>query len=197
MGLEAATYIEDLVDTNPTGADDKNQGDNHLRLIKEVLQNQFPNLGAAAMTATSAELTGFVPTGCVIMWTGTSGNIPTGWTICDGTSGTPNLTSQFVLAGTSSGTTGGSNDTVSRASEFLALSVANMPAHNHHSGANSLLIGGASGSGVPTGTAGGNTVGTEATVGSGSPFQMTMPAVTGANTPAYYTLVYIMKTQEY
>ena len=56
MGLESATYIEDLVGTNPTGADDKNQGDNHLRLIKDVLQNQFPNLGDAAVTTTAVEL---------------------------------------------------------------------------------------------------------------------------------------------
>jgi hypothetical protein len=56
MGLEAATYIEDLVGTNPTGTDDKNQGDNHLRLIKDVLQNQFPSLGGVAVSVAAAKL---------------------------------------------------------------------------------------------------------------------------------------------
>lgn len=56
MGLEAATYISQLVETNPTGADDKNQGDNHLRMIKAVLKTQFPNLNANAVSATVDEL---------------------------------------------------------------------------------------------------------------------------------------------
>jgi len=56
MGLETATYIDQLVGTNPTGTDDKNQGDNHLRLIKDVLQNQFPSLGEVAVAATATEL---------------------------------------------------------------------------------------------------------------------------------------------
>lgn len=56
MGLETATYITDLVSTNPLGTDSKAQGDNHIRLLKEVLKTQFPNLGSAAVTATAAEI---------------------------------------------------------------------------------------------------------------------------------------------
>jgi len=44
MGLETATYISDLVPANPGSNDNVSQGDNHLRLIKEVLQNTFPGL---------------------------------------------------------------------------------------------------------------------------------------------------------
>ena len=55
MGLETATYINQLVDTNPTGTDPKSQGDNHLRLIKSTLQNTFPNI-TGEVTATQAEL---------------------------------------------------------------------------------------------------------------------------------------------
>jgi hypothetical protein len=43
MGLETATYVSSLVATNPTGADQKRQGDDHLRLIKSTLQATFPN----------------------------------------------------------------------------------------------------------------------------------------------------------
>lgn len=44
MGLEAATYIHQLDPLNPTGADEKLQGDDHLRLLKSTLQNTFPNV---------------------------------------------------------------------------------------------------------------------------------------------------------
>ena len=43
MTLETATYINDLQPVNPPGTDPTSQGDDHLRLIKQVLQNQFPN----------------------------------------------------------------------------------------------------------------------------------------------------------
>jgi len=56
MGLETATYISQLVDTNPTASDPVSQGDDHLRLVKSVLQSQFTTLGAAAVTTTAAEL---------------------------------------------------------------------------------------------------------------------------------------------
>src|SRR5262249_18360130 len=42
-----ATYISDLVPTNPTGSDQKAQGDDHIRLIKKVLQNTFPTANGA------------------------------------------------------------------------------------------------------------------------------------------------------
>lgn len=45
MGLESANYIADLVNTNPLSADQKNQGDDHIRMLKSVLQNTFPGLG--------------------------------------------------------------------------------------------------------------------------------------------------------
>lgn len=58
MGLESGTYISDLVVTNPVGSsDDINQGDDHIRLLKTVLRNTFPNL-TGAMTATQDALNG-------------------------------------------------------------------------------------------------------------------------------------------
>jgi len=48
MGLESATYIDGLVTSNPLGDDSFRQGDDHLRLIKAVLQNSFPNIAGAA-----------------------------------------------------------------------------------------------------------------------------------------------------
>ena len=55
MGLESATYINDLVNSNPTGLDEVNKGDDHLRLIKSVLQNSFVDIGGP-VTANDTEL---------------------------------------------------------------------------------------------------------------------------------------------
>lgn len=44
MALESATHIQDLVSTNPQGSDQKAQGDDHIRLIKEVLKRDFPDV---------------------------------------------------------------------------------------------------------------------------------------------------------
>lgn len=66
----------------------------------------------------------FIPTGLIIIWN--SLTAPTGWAICDGTNGTPNLTDKFVIASGqtySPGQTGGAYN--------VTLSNANLPSHNH------------------------------------------------------------------
>lgn len=55
MGLESATYIDGLVETNPTSSDNANQGDNHLRLIKAAIKATFPNI-TGPVTATHTAL---------------------------------------------------------------------------------------------------------------------------------------------
>ncbi len=43
MGLETGSFIGDLVSSNPIGSSDpKSQGDDHIRLLKAVLQGTFP-----------------------------------------------------------------------------------------------------------------------------------------------------------
>ena len=56
MGVETATFISQLSATNPLGTDPISEGDDQIRLVKEVLQAQFTSLGAAAVTGTAAEL---------------------------------------------------------------------------------------------------------------------------------------------
>jgi len=52
-----------------------------------------------------------LPSGCIVIWTGTIANIPSGYVICDGNNSTPNLLAKFVegvaTAATNPGTTGG------------------------------------------------------------------------------------------
>ena len=55
MTVETATYISQLNPTLPTSGDPKAEGDNHIRLGKSVMQNQWPNFTAAAVLATVAE----------------------------------------------------------------------------------------------------------------------------------------------
>ena len=62
MGLESGTYINDLVTTNPVGATDQKQyGDNHIRLIKATLKATFPNM-AGALARVSAKSGGYTVT---------------------------------------------------------------------------------------------------------------------------------------
>lgn len=55
MALESATYISDLVSTNPTSSDNLSQGDDHLRLLKSTIKATFPNV-SGAVTPTHTEL---------------------------------------------------------------------------------------------------------------------------------------------
>ncbi len=55
MGLETGTFIDDLVVTNPLGTDDRSSADDHMRLLKSVLKNSFPQVDGA-INATVTEL---------------------------------------------------------------------------------------------------------------------------------------------
>ena len=58
MGLEAntsSTYVTGLVPANPTSNDNVSDGDNHIRLLKDVVQRSFPNI-AGEVSATHTEL---------------------------------------------------------------------------------------------------------------------------------------------
>ena len=56
MPVETATFISQLSATNPLATDPISEGDDQIRLVKEVLQAQITTLGAAALTTTAAEL---------------------------------------------------------------------------------------------------------------------------------------------
>jgi len=44
MALESGNYLNNLVKTNPTAADPVSEGEDHLQLIKKVLQQSFPSV---------------------------------------------------------------------------------------------------------------------------------------------------------
>jgi hypothetical protein len=61
MALEEGTYIDSLVSSNPTAADNVAQGDDHIRLIKSTISNTFPNL-TGAVSASHSDLNAVVET---------------------------------------------------------------------------------------------------------------------------------------
>ena len=69
-----------------------------------------------ARLATKADITDIqnaVPKGMIMLWSGSTSAIPTGWSLCNGSNGTPDLRDKFVMgAGGSRATTGGSADAV-------------------------------------------------------------------------------------
>lgn len=67
-----------------------------------------------------------LPRGLIVMWSGAIVDIPTGWLLCNGSNGTPDLRNKFVLGAGSNygvGATGGS--------QTVRLTTAQIPSHNH------------------------------------------------------------------
>jgi hypothetical protein len=74
--------------------------------------------------ATTAFVRSIVPSGIIVMWTGSPTNVPPGWAMCNGSNGTPDLRDQFIIgAGKSysAGTQGGS----------ASSTLSGLPAHTH------------------------------------------------------------------
>ncbi|WP_338473090.1 hypothetical protein R4Z10_10400 [Niallia sp. XMNu-256] len=67
-----------------------------------------------------------LPSGIIVMWSGSINEIPEGWLLCDGTNGTPDLRDRFVM-GTNNdaeiGQTGGNNT--------IALTESQLAPHTH------------------------------------------------------------------
>src|SRR5215831_8594694 len=81
MSLESATYISGLQATNPISTDAVNQGDDHLRLIKSVLQNTFPGASRAfpvpGILAKTANYTIVANDGEGVIYCSTAGGVVT------------------------------------------------------------------------------------------------------------------------
>ena len=162
---------------------------------------------AAGSSTTQIATTAFVAqnailSGMIVMWSGVVADIPVGYVLCDGTSGTPNLVDRFVMGagtGRTPGDTGGSAN-------------ATLVSHNHTGSTNTTgnhshtlphyLVQAVSGtgdidrdneyqqwkalSGQSTNTTGNHSHSfTTSTKGS---------SATNANLPPYWALCFIMKT---
>lgn len=80
----------------------------------------------ATKAFTESIIAGGIPAGVIVMWSGNTANIPSGWALCDGQNGTPDLRDRFILGiaqGEQPGGTGGSHQ--------KTLTVDHMPNHRH------------------------------------------------------------------
>tara|TARA_R100000426_G_scaffold82291_1_gene60474 strand:+ start:29 stop:730 length:702 start_codon:yes stop_codon:yes gene_type:complete len=132
-------------------------------------------------TFETVSISGGVPTGAIIMWSGAANAIPTGYVLCDGNNSTPNLEGKFVVGAAASGSYAVGN---TGGSETVSLTEAQMPAHVHH-----VYL--ATDSSGPYGSiyasGNNNAQGAVATTSKGS-------GNAHENRPPYYALCYIMKT---
>jgi hypothetical protein len=142
------------------------------------------------------------PAGGIILWSGSVASIPSGWALCNGSNGTPDLRNRFVVGAGSTyavDATGGSADAIvvshTHAATSTSTSVVTDPGHSHTFSSNTTpgpdpLIGNVAGSLHDTNTATtGITVATTTTTTNAS----TGSSGTNANLPPYYALAYIMK----
>ena len=155
MGLETGNFIQELDASWPLSDDPTNEGDAHLKLIKDVLKKTLPGASgtgfAEAITATEEELNyssgvtspiqdqlqaladavGGVegvltaPTGTIMLFFGPSA--PAGWAI------NPFLNNRMIRVVTNYGSAGGTDNPISfthaHGTQSVALSVAQLPAH--------------------------------------------------------------------
>ena len=130
-------------------------------------------------------------TGMIMLWSGSSATIPSGWLLCDGSSSTPDLRNRFVVGATSTyavGATGGSADAIVVSHTHTAT--VTDPGHVH----SALLPNGSTGSFSGGASSGPSTKNTNsATTGITVENSTTGSSGTNANLPPYYALCYIMK----
>ncbi len=168
--------------------------------------NVDPVTGIASIKAYDS-----IPKGLISMWNGSVSTFPSGWVLCDGQNGTPDLRDRFIV-GTGSkysvGAKGGADS--------VTLTTAEMPSHSHSSGTLTTSTTGSHEHKLP---GGGFSLITDAGYGSDKAFRYAPSqafdsytemagshshAITGStshagsgnsheNRPPYYALAFIMK----
>ena len=163
-----------------------------------VIQTYDNLYGIIGVQATSGAT---IPAGLISMWSGSIGSIPSGWYLCDGSNGTPNLTDRFIVGAGSTyavnGTGGANSVTLTTnnlpAHTHTATSTVTDPGHFHTAGVQLGASTGQNASGAPnfinsvntgTATTGITVATTNASTGSGTSFSIL---------PPYYALAFIQK----
>jgi microcystin-dependent protein len=195
LGTGVATFLGTPSSANLAAAVTDETGTGSLVFADSPTLSGTPLAPTAAVStdstqiATTAFVRDIIPTGIISLWSGSIASIPSGWLICDGTSGTPDLRGRFIVGGGTYyavGATGGSAD-------------ATLPQHNHsitdpghaHSyevstTAAAILDGGSNAQLSRTSTSTG-------TATTGITINNSGSSATNANLPPYYALAYIMK----
>jgi len=157
-----------------------------------------------------------IPLGVITLWYGSIGSVPTGWYLCDGANGTPDLRDKFIVAAGSTyavGATGGSANSVVVSHDHTYSSTTGSAGSATGTvtggvGGDFGIFNGATGVFATSGSLGNRPQGAAGT-GSQSTATLTIPththtvsgttatagvSGTNANLPPYYALAYIMKS---
>jgi hypothetical protein len=143
--------------------------------------------------------------GMIMLWSGSSATIPSGWLLCDGSNSTPDLRNRFVVGATSTyavGATGGSADAIVVSHTHTATSTVTDSGHQHTLTNFGSAQAGSDNGGAPVMAATGYGTGRDpnptnsATTGItvATSISSTGSSGTNANLPPYFALCYIMKS---
>ena len=161
---------------------------NAITASGSVTANSFIGDGSNLTNIQAGQVVGnsiFVQ-GMIIMWNSTVATIPTGFVLCDGSNGTPDLRGRFVVGHHPSNNDYDINDT--GGSESVTLTVAQMPSHKHDTTFdNKKYFPGGGSTSISFGGAGGYPADTFSMSNEGG-------GQSHENRPPYYALCYIMKT---
>jgi len=135
-----------------------------------------------------------IPSGGIIIWSGSAAAIPSGWYLCNGSNGTPDLRNRFIVGAGSTyavGATGGSADAIVVSHTHNAT--VTDPGHSHNFTVSSsfntsnVVMSKLSNTNTSTFSTDSNTTGISVGIST------TGSSGTNANLPPYYALCYIMK----
>lgn len=194
-GAEIASAIGSSTVTNATNATNIVTGGTIASNVTATTQSAGTNNTTVATTAfIAAAIAAALPSGVITMWSGSIASIPTGWYLCNGANGTPDLRNKFIVGAGSTyavAATGGSADAIVVSHTHTATSAVTDPGHNHK-----ITGGGGGGSNVSILDNSGRTALTSTST-TGITVATTVNSAgssgTNANLPPYYALAYIMK----
>jgi len=164
-------------------------------VLIQTLDNIYPILQNAPSSSSA------IPTGGIIIWSGSTGSVPAGWFLCNGTNGTPDLRDRFIVGAGNTyavNATGGSADAIVVSHTHTASVTDSGHSHTLKGVAGNTAPGGAlnlaidnGGTFVPFTSTGATTVNN--TTGISVANATAGVSGTNANLPPYYALAYIMK----
>ena len=205
-----ATYSDSagaIANTNPIvlGTDAKILGNLWLsenlayKFVVQTASNvQVATYDNISGVVTNTPQTQLLPTGVILIWSGSTGSIPVGWSLCDGQQGRPDLRDRFVVGAGSTyivNATGGSKDAVVVEHRHVATSTVTDPMHFHASTNNGAYNGQGTGNamGVGSNTPGWNTTSVATGITVATTIESAGISGVNANLVPYWALCYIIK----